>query len=196
MFNVTDARAKVSIIKNLITTQTYQHIHKLLNSTNVVYNATEGLGRAASESSIVLIGAGGFNDQKITCDMKYVSPTAAGSEDFGAILRCQTTHSTAPNMIDFYWARVVAGQARIAKSIGGSFSTLSSTTWALAQNTVVTITFSVVGSNLTATFQAAGGSPGNVTLVATDTAIPTAGLIGFRSFNSSFYCRNFTAEQL
>lgn len=196
MFNATDARSRVSLTKNLVSTQTYSHIHKILNSTNVTFDATEGLGRAAAESSIVLVDVGGFADQQMTAVMKYVSPTASGAEDFGVILRCQTTHTTAPNSVDYYWARITAGQARITKVLAGSFTTLSSSAWVLTQGTLVTITFSAVGSNLTATFAATGGSPGNVTLSAVDSDVPDYGLMGFRSLTSSFYCRSFTAEQL
>ena len=128
--------------------------------------------------------------------MKYVY-TAQGSENFGAVLR---VHAIDATYASYYYARCNTGFARITYVNGASFSNLTSSAFVLPQNTNVTITFSVVGSALAATFNA-GGSPATVTLSATDTSITTAGLMGFRTTKATgntanAYCSSIIAEEL
>ena len=195
MISSGDIRPLFSLTKNLVTDQTWAGINKKINVTNCVFDATEGLGRAASESTAVLVCGGGFNDQKITAAMKYVSPTATSASEIGVIARCNTLDNIGSSE-SYYYARVDNDVAKLTKVVAGAFTTIQSTAWPLAQNVVATISLSCVGSTITATFESAA-NPGVVTtLTATDTAITTGGLMGFRSLSSSIWVRSFTAEQL
>lgn len=193
MLNKADVKSRVVFTKDLINDQTYDGVNEKLNTSDLAFDGTEGLGSDNGSSTAVTINVGGFDDQKIIAALKYVSPTTAGSEDIGVMLRLQTFDS--PDAT-YYYARVNGGSAKITKVVDGSFTTLTSSAFALAQDTVVTITFSAVGNQLTALFQATGGSPSDVTLSTTDSSIQTKGMFGYRSLNSTVYCRNFTVEQL
>jgi hypothetical protein len=192
MFNTTDIPSKVRLTKNLITDQSYDGVLTKLNAADTVFSVTEGLGSDNGSSTIFLVNVGGFDDQQITAVLKFVAPTTAGSEEIGVMLRVIALDSTDDS---YYYARVDGGLAKLTKVVNEIFTTLSQNSFALAQDQLVTITFSVVGSRLSATFDA-GGSPATVTLSATDTDIPSGGLIGIRSLSSTVYCRSFTAEQL
>lgn len=192
MISSKDIKALASVTKNLVTDQTFSHIHKKLNTAVTAFNGSLGFGAADANSSAVFVDGGGFNDQRMTAVMRFVSPTVAASCSLGAFIRCQTL-DTNPS---YYWARVDGGVARITKVLSGTFSTLSSNTFALPQNEDVTITFSAVGTVLSASFVSASGSAATVNLVATDSSIAGTGLMGFRSLVSSIYCTSFTAEQL
>lgn len=48
MISSGDIRPLASLTKNLVTDQTWAGLNKKLNVTNCVFDATEGLGRAAS----------------------------------------------------------------------------------------------------------------------------------------------------
>lgn len=193
MISSADIRPRFSLTKNLVTDQTWSGFNRKVNVTNTVFDAIEGLGRAASESTAILVSAGGFSDQRITADVKYVSPTSTANSEIGVIARCDTLDGSVSN---YYYARIDNDTAKLTKVVGGSFTTLQSTAFALAQNVVATVSLSCVGSTITATFESAA-SPGTVvTLTATDTDIPAGGLMGVRSLSSSIWIRNFTAEEL
>jgi hypothetical protein len=193
MLNKADVKSRIVFTKNLISDQTYNGVNEKMNTSDLAFDAVEGLGSDNGSSTAVTINVGGFDDQKIIAALKYVSPTTAGNEDIGVMLRLQTMDS--PDAT-YYYARVDGGNAKITKIIDGAFTTLTSSAFALTQDTVVTITFSVVGSQLTALFQATGGSPSDVTLSTSDSSIPSGGMFGYRSLNSTVYCRSFTVEQL
>lgn len=188
------SQGKVVLSKNLVTDQTYNNMTFKLNAAGRAFSVTNGVGTSTATSTIAVIHAGGFNDQKITAVMKYVSPTTAGSEDFGVLLRAQSFEDTASST--YYYARCTAGNARITKVVGGTFTTLSSAAFALAADTDVTITFQVVGNSLSASFVATGGTPTTVNLAAVDSSITMGGLVGFRSLTSTMYCKSFVVEQL
>ena len=195
MISSGDIRTRFSLTKNLISDQTWANINTKINVTNCIFDVTEGLGRAASESTAVLVCAGGFNDQRITADMKYVSPTATSASEIGVIARCNTLDNIGTSE-SYYYARVDNDVAKLTKVVAGAFTTMTSTAFPLAQNVVVTISLSCVGSAISATFTSAA-DPGNpVTLSTTDTSIPSGGLMGFRSLSSSVWFRSFTAEEL
>jgi hypothetical protein len=192
MINANEVTTLVSGSKNLITEQNYYHLTEKLNTTGVAFDVSEGLGDATSTSSVVLINSGGYDDQKITAVLNFPSPTTAGSEDIGVILRCLTFDSTDDT---YYYARVDGGIAKITRVLDNSWVTLTSQAFALAQGTNVTITFSAVGDALNATFDA-GGSPATVNLSTTDSNIPGGGVMGFRSNASTVWCRDLIWEQL
>lgn len=186
-------RTKFSQTKNLVTTQNFRN---LVTKTNTpAFDATLGLGLATATSWVVFMTAGGFDDQRVTATMRYVSPTAQGSENFGVILRVQCIESGDTANTDYYIARCQTGNARISRVIGNSFTNLTSSAFVLPQNTNVTITFSVQGSALSASFDA-GGSPATVNLSAVDTQITGGGLMGFRTTSQTGYCSLYTAEEL
>lgn len=127
--------------------------------------------------------------------MKYVSPTATSASEIGVICRSNTMDNLGASD-SYYYARVDNDVAKLTKVVAGSFTNITTTAWPLAQNVLLTISLSCVGSTITATFESAA-NPGVVTtLTATDTSIPTGGLMGFRSLSSSIWVRSFTAEQL
>lgn len=195
MISSADIRPRVVLTKNLVTDQTWAGVNKKINVTNCVFDATEGLGRAASESTAVLINAGGFNDQRVTAVMKYVSPTATSASEIGVIARCNTLDNIGTSE-SYYYARIDNDTAKLTKVINGAFTTITQTAFPLAQNVLATISLSCQGSSIIATFESAA-APGVVTtLSVTDTAITTGGLMGFRSLSSSIWCRSFTAEEL
>ena len=178
--------------KNFITDPTTKGVVTRLNTTGIVLDSN-GYGANTATSTAFVAECAGFSDQRVTLVCKYVSPTTAGNESLGAMARMRSLDATADT--DYYMARCVSGQARITKFIAGVSSTLTFAAFALPQNTLVTITFTVIGSALTAVFDA-GGSPATVTISAVDTAIPAGGFMGFRTTSSTGYCRSIIAEQL
>jgi hypothetical protein len=194
MLNTTNITSGFSLAKDLVSDQTYLNLSKKVNESNIAFDVTEGLGLAASTTSVVLINAGGFSDQYIQAEMKYVSPTTAGNEDFGVFLRVVTMESSTPGE-NYYYANIVGGFARITKVLDGSVSTLTQSAFALTQDDLVTITFQVIGSALSATFESSG-SPTTVEINTTDSDISQSGLLGFGSTSSSFYCRSFTVQEV
>jgi hypothetical protein len=194
MISIKDfSRTKLTLTKNLVTDQTFRNLVTKVNTP--VFDVTLGLGISTATSIVAMTTMGGFSDQSISAVMRYVSPTAQGAENFGVILRvkCVETGDTAST--DYYYARCQAGVARITRVVANVFTTLSSQAFVLPQSTDVTITFSVVGSALSATFDA-GGSPATVSLSSTDTQISGGGLLGFRSTSQTVFCKSFTAQEL
>ena len=182
---------QVALAKDLVGDQTFYGIFEKFNTGGTAFDVTEGFGAADTNSSLVLVAAGGFPDQRMTATMKYVAPSASGNEDIGVIVRAKALE--APNA-SYYYARVDAGVAKITKVLDGVFSTLTSQAFVLPVDTLVTITFSAIGTALSATFDA-GGAPATVNLNAIDADIDT-GLMAFRSLSSSVYCRSFLAEEI
>ena len=184
--------ARLSLSKDFIADQTTTNVQEKLNTGGIGFDVVEGYGYdAASTSTGFVFSIGGFDDQRILADMKYVAPTAAGSEEIGCILRCLSFDS--PNA-SYYYARADAGNARITKVIDGTFTTLTSTAFVLPQDEVLTIDFTVVGTLLEASFTAA--TPGTVNLSTNDSDIPGGGLPGCRSQSSTIWVRNALVEQL
>lgn len=193
MFTLADLNnSKLTLTKNLVSDQTFTNLTFRLNSSGAVFTS-DGVGTTTATSTLAVTHMGGFNDQKITSVMKFITPTLAGGEHIGVMARFQSIEDTASST--YYLARVQAGVARLSKVVGGTFTNLSSSAFALAQNTSVTIVLSVVGTALTASFDA-GGSPTTVNLSATDSAITGGGLMGFRTTSCTGFCSSFTVEQL
>lgn len=193
MFNKRDARSGIYFVKDFVNDQTLTNVTKKNNIANIGFSASLGIGSDNGGSAVAIMHVGGFNDQRATAVMRYTPPTAIGGEDIGVMLRLRSFDSPA---IDYYYARCNAGLAKISRISSGTFTTLSSTPFALSQSQDVTITFSVVGSVLSASFSATGGSPATVNLTAVDTIIPGGGLIAIRSQTSSIFCKSITIEQL
>lgn len=192
MLSKRDIPTKPTITRELVSDTTYTHVCEKVNTNNLAFSASRGLGAADGSSTAFLIHMGGFDDQQIVTTLHFCPPTPAASASIGPQLRVQTM-DTNPS---YYWARVDVGVAKITRVVSGTFATLASSAFTLAQEQDVTITFSVVGSTLSASFVADGGSPATVNLAATDTLIATGGLMGVRSLNSTIYCSAFTASQL
>lgn len=194
MLTVLDlVRPKFSLTKNLISDQTFRNLVGKVN--NPSFNVTYGLGLSTATSWVGFVTAGGFNDQRVTAIMRYRTPTAVGSENFGVILRVQCVETGDAASTDYYYARCNTGFARITKVVANAFTNLTSSAFALGQDADVTITFSVVGSALSATFDA-GGSPATVNLSTTDASIVSGGLMGVRSTSQCAYCSSVIAEEL
>lgn len=194
MLNKTDvasiAASKVSLIKNLISDQTCTNLHYVLGTP--VFDATYGHGISTATSVITLVGAGGFNDQRVTGVMRYRAPTTAGAEYMGVVARVQTMETAGP--VTYYWARQNAGSAKLTKVVAGTFTNLATTAYALAADEDVTIVLSCIGSAISASFTST--SLGTVNLSATDSSIPSGGLMGYRTLSQVGWCSSIQAEQL
>ena len=188
------------LFKDCIGDQTNNNISVVLNSTGatpVAFDATQGLGVATNISSIVLLMYGGFDAQRITTVLNFPSPTTAGTEDLGAILGMYNYKNTFEN---YLYARVHAGVASITSVVAGSFATLTSTAWSVAQGVSMTIVCKRVGTLITASFTAASG-PGPVNLSTTltggtATALSSGGMMGFRSLSKAVWCQSMIGEQV
>lgn len=181
----------VVLNKDLISDQTYAGLSKKLNTAGLVFSAGQGITTGATATSSILCGVtGGFPNQQMQSTMKFIAPTAAGSEDLGCILRCSSTEDA-----NYYYARVTAGVAKISKVVAGTFTTLTSSAWVIAQNTNFTVAFSVIGNTFTALYQA-GGAPADLTLSVTDSSIAAGGCMGVRSLTSTATWSTFNQSQL
>jgi hypothetical protein len=184
------AYTKASLTKNLVTDQTETSLTYALGSP--VFHATYGHGIGTDTSTVTAIHMGGFNDQRITAVMRYRAPTVAGAENFGVLARFQTFENASYQT--YYWLRVNAGVLKLTKVVGGSFTNLSTGAFALAADVDVTLVLSCVGSAISGSGTASG--LGTVSLSSTDSAIPTGGLMGYRTLSKTGYCSSFTVEQL
>lgn len=176
--------------KNLIADQTYVHLITKFNVFLIGFDAAKGLGRAANETTVFMTDCGGFNDQRITATMQFPAPTVAGAEHIGVIGRCVQLDVTQ----NYYWIGISAGSARIKRMLNGVFSDLATTAYAVAQGVNVTITASIVGSNISAKFVADSG-PADEVLYATDLNF-TRGFTGAASVLSGIWVSAIKVEQL
>lgn len=184
--------APIALAKDFVADQTLRQVHEKLNTSGLNFDVTEGYGySAASTSTGWVMAHGGYPNQYCQAVLKYVTPTAAGSEDIGVMLRCQTLDS--PDAT-YYYARCDAGNAKITRVVDGSFSTLTQGAYVLPQDELVTVTFTAVDDTLIATFSAA--TPGDLTLSTVDTQIPDGGSPGCRSLSSTIRCRSITCREL
>ena len=182
----------VSLTKDFVADPTFKGVTCRLNTAGQVLDAN-GLGCTTSTSTLWVVSAGGFNDQRITAMLKWLAPTASGSEEIGVMARFQTNEGSDAT---YYYARVDGGVAKLTKVVDTTFTNLSTGAWSLPVDTFCTITLSVVGNALTATFHDETEVLPDLELSATDSAITTGGLMGFRSLSSTIACDSFTAEQL
>lgn len=199
MLTRADIQTPFSLTKNLISQQNFLDLTSKVNTP--AFSATLGLGLATATSWAALVHGGGWRDQRVTATMRYVAPTAQGSENFGVILcvRCIETGDAAST--HYFYARCQTGNARITRVVGNVFTNLTSQAFVLPQDTDVVITFSAVRSGSSVALAAefdAGGSPATATLSAADTSseLLLGGLPGFRTTSQTGYCSQFTAEQL
>jgi hypothetical protein len=192
MLNISIIRPRFTKTLNFVSNQNYDDITLKLNTAGWAFDATEGLGVTTATSSIALINAGGFADQKITASMKYVSPTTSANYEIGVMCRVKNTE-TVGGGANYYYARIGAGTAKLTKVINGTFTNLATHAFTLNQNSLVTISLSAIGSQLTAVFD---DGAGNVqTLNASDSAIASGGMYAIRSLTSTVYCRSATVEE-
>lgn len=190
-YNVYAVRSRI-VFSKAATIADWDQLQPYLNSASWTLDAN-GASVTSAGSSGVQILVGGFNDQKITASMKFISPTAAGSENIGVICRFYTNQT---GYATYYLARQHKGVFRLQKVVDGTFTTLSSNSFTLAQNTWATFTLQAVGSALSVSIDDGTSS---LSLTATDSAIPGPGCFGFRSGptdNSTISCRSFTVEEV
>lgn len=189
-YNVQAVRSRISVAKAATIADWYQQ-QPYLNSAAWVLDANgASVTTAGSSGNLILVG--GFNDQKITASMKFITPTTAGNENIGVMARFYTNQTGAAT---YYLARQHKGVFKLQKVVNGTFTTLASNSYTLAINTWATFTLSVVGTALSATIDDGTTS---LTVTASDSAIPGPGCMGFRSGptdNSTISCRSFTAEE-
>jgi hypothetical protein len=194
----------VDITKNLVGDQNYDHCIPALTAT-AAFDVTEGWGSVTADSKILALLAGGFDDQEVTGQFKFVSPTAAGAEAIGVFVR--GTHLTTNLNRKLYWARLINGFARISKQLGNGVSdtptNMVASAFAVAQGQLVTVRFEVRRrandhQALFARFEADGGSPAPVEISVTDSSSPIAsgGLMGFRTLSVAGYCRSLRGRAI
>lgn len=176
--------------KDLINDQTFDGLTIKFNS-DIAFDGSNGLGENAAQSTSIFIHCGGFNDQRISASLKFESANTAGvDEDIGVMLRCSTFEGSDD---DYYYARVDQGDAELMRINGGSFTTMVSEPFSLAQGDWVGIDFTVIGNVLSASFS---DGTTHLTISTTDSTIQEGGLPGLRSVGSSIFCRAFTVEEL
>lgn len=199
MISSGDVRSLVSITKDLISDQTYTYVSRVVNVVAAHgFDATKGLGTAeASVTTMSIVHAGGFADQKLTARMTFGSATSTANSSIAVCCRVLSKETSPSGANLFYAARVANGTARINYFNGTSYSSLTSSAFALLADEVAEISLSCVGTSLVATFENVTSNPGVVvTLSTTDSSITAGGLMGFRSLSSSIWVRSFTAVQL
>jgi hypothetical protein len=190
-YNIAAVRSRIVLAK-AATIADWDQMQPYLNASAWTLDAN-GASVTSSASSGVQILVGGFNDQKITASMKFITPTTAGNENIGVMCRFFTNQS---GYATYYFARQQKGIFRLQKVVDGTFTTLSSNNYTLAQNTWATFVLQVVGSALSASIDDGTTS---LSLTATDSAIAGPGCFGFRSGptdNSTVSCRSFTVEEV
>ena len=195
MFSSLNNTLLASYTKDCIGDQTFDHTAILLNAASCVFDATHGLGDAANTSSVIALFMGGFDAQKVTATINFPSPTTAGTEALGVFLGALRIGTGTENYL-LAWA--TAGIAKISTVIAGTFATLSSTAWSVAQAVDMTITFQRVGLLLAATFHAASG-PSDVNLSAalpSDSPLLSGGIMGARSVSKAIWCKSLKGEQI
>lgn len=184
-------RPRIKVAKAAVIAD-FDHMEIFLNSAGWTLDAN-GVSVTSAAASGIMIAVGGFNDQRITASMKFISPTAVGGEDICVIGRFLTNQSGSAT---YYWARQHQGYFKIGKNVDGTFTTLSQKPYVLAQNTFASFTLEMVGTQITGSID--DGTTA-LTLRAVDSAISGPGAMGFRSgigTNSTISCRSWTCEEV
>lgn len=184
-------RSRIKIAKAAVISD-FDHMEIFLNSGGWTLDAN-GVSVTSAAASGIMIMVGGFNDQRITASLKFISPTAVGSEDICVIGRFLTNQS---GYASYYWARQHQGYFKIGKNVDGTFTTLSEKPNVLAQNTFATFVLEIVGTQITGSIN--DGSTA-LSLRAVDSAISGPGVLGFRSgigANSTISCQSWTCEEV
>lgn len=185
-------RNKLYFEKDLINDQTFDNLTVKYNSSGAAFDVSNGLGEDAVENTLVLVHLAGFDDQRIKVSLKYSTATNQGSESIGAMARFQTVDN--PDVGTYYYARVDSGEARLTKVVNGTFTTISEAPYPLAQDEWVEIDFRVVGKSLQVKFSTPLLT--DVILRGIDNDISSGGILGFRSQESSLFCRSVLVEEL
>lgn len=188
-YNLANARSRI-LISKAATIADWDSMQPFLNSSAWTLDANGASVTSAGSSGIVIL-AGGFSNQKITASLKFITPTT--TTDIGVLARYYTNRT---GYATYYYARLVGTNFRIGKNVDGTFSTLTSTSFTLAQNTWATFILQVSGSALSASIDDGTTS---ASLSTTDSAIAGPGGFGFRSGptnSSTISCRSFTVEEV
>lgn len=183
----------VAYSQNLVSVQNFDNLIVKLNTAGCAFDVTNGLGQASATSTWVLVANGGFTDQQCIATMQYPSPTTAGTEDLGVTMNVLNTQTGIEN---YYYIRQKNQVANITKVIAGTFTSLTSAAFTVAQGISFTITASIVGTTLTANFTAVSG-PAPVNLSIADSSLTRGGSCGgFRSLSKAVWCSAIQANQL
>lgn len=195
MISSRDVPSSGSFTKNLVTDQTYVGVTKKLN-TGATWDATKGLGIEGTATSVIIqANQGGFADCRVTANM--IRGTTEGATPSMQVCARATTWDTPAGDQEWYMARIQAGQGRLSKYTGSTYTNIASSafTWSVGDELQISLT--CVGSELTATFENITAAPGTIiTVIGTDTDITAGGLIGFRTLNASMWLKSFTVEHL
>lgn len=196
MLTIKDVRPAVSQSWDFVNVQDWQGVLVRLNSSGVAYSAN-GLGGATAASTAVAMSIAGASassgDQRVTGTIRYSSPTTSSNCNLGLMLRMKSLQNSADT--NYYIARVHQGIAKITPVNAGVVgNSLSQSAFALPADTDVTITFSAIGTALSASFVASGLT--TVNLSAVDSSIVGGGFMGFRSTSQVVFCSAITCELL
>lgn len=193
MFSTSTVKPPATLTRN------YANVHandlssiiRVENAGSLSFVTGVGYGYdAASTTSSFVTTFGGMSDLQVVVTMNYSAPTTAGNEDIGVLLRLQTLHTPDDT---YYSFRVDGGVAKITRVLDGAVTDLTTSAFSLSAGDPLTITCSAVGNVLTANFD---DGISNVDLNTTDSNIPSGGLVGFKSINSTIIVENFTATEL
>lgn len=190
----TSARA-LSYSRNFVSDQSWEGVQRLLGTSSIAYDASLGLGVATATSVLFANNFGVASDYSLTGVMRYTSPTTAGSESMGLLVRFSSNHS--PDAT-YYYVRQDAQKAKLVSVVDGTFTTLAEANFALPADTDLTISGSVrsVGgvNQLSFTWSASGLS--DVLLEASDSDIGSGGLVGFRTSSAVGYLKSLSGSFL
>ena len=167
MISTQDIRPRIDVSVGA-TIANWDYLTPILNTAGWVLDAN-GASVTTATSSILQIGLGGFPNQIITASLKFITPTTAGNEELGVMGRFLTNKS--PDAT-YYYLRQISGQIRLVKVVDGTFTTLASAAYALAQDTWADFTLTMNGSAIEGTIDDGSTS---VTLNATDSDIANGG---------------------
>lgn len=185
----------ITYSRNFISDQSWEGVQRLLGTSSIAYDVSLGLGVATADSILFATNFGVAADYSLTGVMRYTSPTTAGSESMGLLVRFSTNHS--PDAT-YYYVRQDAQKAKLVSVVDGTFTTLAESNFALPADTDLTISGSVrrVGgaNQLSFTWSASGLS--DVLLEASDSDIGAGGIVGFRTSSAVGYLKSLSGAFL
>lgn len=182
---------RIAEIVRPATIASWQSIHPILNTAGWALDENGASVDAEAASGCLITMGGPFRNISIRGEIKFITPTVAGSEDIALILNWNSNFVA--GVRSYLMARQVQGVFRITKVVTGSGSTVASVNNVLAQNTWLTVDFERRGTAVRARFDDGAWIEGTVT----EADVPLLGNFGFRSgfgVNSTVSLRSFTAR--
>lgn len=187
--------SSLSYSRDFVSDQSWEGVQRLLGTASTAFDASLGLGVATATSVLFATNFGVAADYSLTGVMRYTSPTTAGVESMGLLVRFSTNHS--PDAT-YYYIRQDAQKAKLVSVVDGTFTTLAEANFALPADTDLTISGTVrsVGgvNQLSFTWSASGLS--DVLLEASDSDIGAGGLVGFRTSSQVGYLKSLSGAFL